>query len=86
MIHITNQCDPDTSRSFSKERAAYIVAEELQSDWIQKNVYPKNQQDIQKSIVSIYNQYRDFKKYLKLVRCSESTKEKSCYIQQANDS
>lgn len=77
MIHITNQCDPDTSRPFRREIAAYIVAEELQSDWIQKNVYPKNKQDIQKSIVSIYNQYRDFKKYLKLARCSESTKDKA---------
>lgn len=50
-------------KCISRQKASEIVAHELESDWISKNVYPMDVRSVAKKIHNDYETFRNMRKY-----------------------
>ena len=62
MIHLCKVTEKGQTQ-MSKRTASEIVADEIRTDWIDKNVYPKSQQAVSKQIESDFNELQQMVRY-----------------------
>ena len=71
MLSLCSKNVAGSNVSMSKMSAAKLVAEEIRNDWVQKNVYPIGQKDLEKKIEGVYNEFQA------LYKVSKTPKNKS---------
>ncbi len=62
MLALCKKAGKGQQKPMSREEASKIVANELQHDWIQKNIYPLHEKSIARKIRQDYEQFNKFRK------------------------
>ena len=60
----------------SKESAAMQVTDELCEHWVWSNVYPKHPKNVEKQVISLYNEFKNLQKYPQAKMTEKWVKEK----------